>query len=106
MSAPPSLLSTIPEREWLQQVRDLAGLLGWAVYHTHLSLHSPEGFPDLVLARPPRLIFAELKREVGKPTAAQLAWLGTLSRCRSVETYLWRPSDLDYVRKVLARARP
>jgi hypothetical protein len=39
---------------------------GWRRYHTWLAKHSPAGFPDEVLVRPPRLVFAELKAEAGR----------------------------------------
>jgi hypothetical protein len=34
----------------------VAQLYGWAHYHTHDSRRSDEGWPDLVLCRPPRLV--------------------------------------------------
>ena len=39
------------EKELSQQVRQLASLKGYAVYHTFLSLYSDVGFPDLCLAK-------------------------------------------------------
>ena len=53
-----------------------------------------DGWPDLMLARPGRLIAAELKRETGELTEAQLAVLALL-RSAGVETYCWRPSSWD-----------
>ena len=54
------------------------------------------GFPDVVMAHPERgVIFAELKTDKGKTTAAQDAWLRALGP--HVECYLWRPSDLDSI---------
>lgn len=95
-------LPPISEKDWQRQVVDLAGFLGWEHYHPWLSIHSPRGWPDLALCRPPRLILAELKTERGKPTPAQEHWLEMLGRC-GVETYLWRPSDFEAVRDVLLR---
>lgn len=91
----------LTEKEWSRQVRELAELLGWAVYHPWLSIHSPRGWPDLALCRPPRLILAELKTEKGKVTPAQGRWLGLLAECPGVEAHLWRPSDLDAITGVL-----
>lgn len=89
------------------RTKGLAQQLGWLGYHTHRSDRSPAGFPDLVLVRGPRLIFAELKRQArsAKPTPAQEEWLdrlGVVERAvadanatvASVEVYLWRPEDL------------
>lgn len=67
---------------------------GWSVHWTWRSDHSPDGWPDLVLCRPPRLLIVELKREDKQPTPAQAAWLERLQLC-GVEVYVWRPSDLS-----------
>jgi hypothetical protein len=95
----PGLAAT--ERQWLDQVLDVARLFDWAHYHPWLSIHSPRGWPDLALVRPPRLVLAELKRQDGKPTPAQVRWLDLLGQCAGVEVYLWRPADLDDVLRIL-----
>lgn len=103
----------ISERNFQRQVLDLAGVLGWRVYHTWLSVRSAPGFPDLVLCRAEtdttgrpipgtgRLIFAELKSATGKPTPAQSEWLALLEAVPGVEAYLWRPHDLEGIARVL-----
>lgn len=95
------LIRAIPEKEWAQTVVQYARLNRWLVYFTWRSTHSPSGFPDLVLVRPPRLIVAELKKETGKPTAAQTAWLAALDAVPSIQTAIWRPSDWPTVRDTL-----
>jgi hypothetical protein len=85
------------EKQFQAQVVELAGVLRWATYHPWLSVHSPRGWPDLALCRPPRLVLAELKSEKGKVTPAQDQWLELLGRCPGVEVYVWRPSDWDAV---------
>lgn len=50
------------------------------------------GFPDLVLSRLNRLIFAELKTYEGRPSFEQIEWIGTLNLA-GAEVYLWRPQD-------------
>ncbi len=84
----------LTEASWQQQVTDLADILGWRWYHTHDSRRSPAGFPDLVLVnvRRGRTIFAELKTDRGKVSAAQQQWLDDLDAA-SQETYVWRPRD-------------
>ena len=82
---------------------ELARLLGWRVYHSRPAMYrsgrwatpliGDSGLPDLILCKPPRLIFAELKREKGKVSTAQQGWLDALSRCAGVEVYVWRPRD-------------
>ena len=93
------------EKHFLLQVRELARLENWLSYHTYRSTKSEPGFPDLVLVRPPRVIFAELKTEKGRVTPAQRLWLDVLGRSNEVETYLWRPSDWDRIVKTLKRER-
>ncbi len=99
---PTAPVPSVTEAQFLRQVIDLASILGWSNYHPWLSRFSPRGFPDLVLVRPPRLIFAELKSETGKVTADQERWLELLRGC-GVPAVGWRPSDLDAIAKDLAR---
>ena len=89
------------EAELLEQVKTVALTYGWRLYHTFDSRRSAAGFPDLVLARPPRVIFAELKRENGRLTIPQQMWGDYLEQCSGVEYYLWRPSDWDSILGVL-----
>ena len=51
------------------------------------------GFPDLVLVRATRAIFAELKSEKGRVSPAQEAWLDRLRAVPGIEVYVWRPTD-------------
>ncbi len=86
------------EAELQETVREIAKTTGWLYYHTYRSKRSPAGFPDVVLVRPPRVIFAELKSETGALTPDQLIWMVTLGRARPyVESYVWRPKDVDLI---------
>lgn len=76
---------------------------GWLCYHTHDSRRSAPGFPDLVLVRPPVVLFAELKSERGRPKPEQAAWLEALRASRSVEVGLWRPGDWRAIETMLCR---
>src|SRR5438132_14308233 len=92
------LLPTVTEKAFRQQVVDLAKLLGWSVYFTWQSKHSPAGFPDLVFCRASRIIFVELKSEAGKLTTAQKLWLADLAIVEQawpncVGVYVWYPHD-------------
>lgn len=104
-------LRAVTEAEFLAQVIDLARLLGWRVVHfrpawTGRGWRTPVqgdgvGFPDTLLVRGSRILAAELKREAGsRTTPDQLAWLAALSDA-GVETFLWRPSQLDEIAEVL-----
>ncbi|GBD17675.1 hypothetical protein HRbin27_00159 [bacterium HR27] len=92
----------ISEKAFSQLVVDLAHLLGWSVYRTWLSVRSPAGFPDLVLAKPGRpLILAELKSERGRLSPAQEQWLAVLRQVPGIAVFVWRPSDWDAIVAVL-----
>lgn len=105
-------------------VVEYAQIRQWAlVYHTHDSRRSPEGFPDLVLVRGERIVFAELKSQAGRTSPQQEAWLAGLRRVAVaaagmerervaygivdvaeppiVSVFLWRPSDWPSIEKEL-----
>jgi len=90
-------VTPMTEKEFLQQVRDLAKLCGWLTYHTYDSRRSPEGFPDLVLVRGNQMVFAELKSEKGSVRPEQRMWLDALEKVCNVEVYLWRPHNWDEI---------
>lgn len=106
LSARAMLDAAMPEAEWQAQVIEAAQRLGWRVYHTLDSRGSTPGFPDLVLCReaqgagrPARLVFAELKRERGRLSPTQTAWLAVLRQ--SAEAYCWFPHDWPEVERIL-----
>jgi hypothetical protein len=92
--------AAVSEREFQAAVMKVAHQLGWKFYHTHDSIGSQAGFPDLVMVRGERLIFAELKTESGKLSKEQKAWIGSLVRT-SAEVYEWRPSMMDEIIGIL-----
>lgn len=95
------LLRSITEADWQRTVAGVAELHGWWWYHNPDSRRSNAGWPDLALLRPPRLLFVELKREVGRVSKTQ-AWMMTmLSLVPGVECYVWRPSDEPTVKEIL-----
>lgn len=73
----------------------LARQLGYLAYHTHDSRRSQPGYPDLHLVSVKRgvSLFRELKRERGRISAAQQAWLVAL-RAAGADVGVWRPTDL------------
>ncbi len=103
-------LRDLTEKTWDLQLfgsrNGLATMLGWTLrYHTLRSQGSTSGFPDRILVRD-RLLAVELKTETGKVSDAQAEWLDGLAAA-NVETYLWRPGDLDEIGRILAsRGRP
>lgn len=102
--APATPLVELTEKQWQQQVVDLAKQLGWRrPYHTHDSRRSEPGFPDLTLVRD-RVIFLELKREKGRLTEPQKDWLRALDAA-GAEVYVARPRDLEDLARVLTTRR-
>lgn len=95
------------EAEFQSNVTQLAATLGWHIHHDRGDyrecIGGDAGFPDLVLARAGRVIFAELKSATGHLTPSQADWLTQLGSGQTVETYLWRPADIDEIAKLLSR---
>lgn len=95
----------LTEKQFSQQVVDLARLLGWKVYRTFNSRFSPAGYPDLTMVRGSYIKFAELKL-VGKiPSIPQECWLSALYQAglasAYIGAYLWTPDDWGYIVEVL-----
>lgn len=104
-----NLYHTISERTFTQHVIKLARVYKWRVAHFRpamtkrgrwvTAMSGDVGFPDLVLSRGNRLIFAELKAGKGRVTPEQKKWLDSLigaAQCR-----IWRPSDIDAIESEL-----
>lgn len=88
------------ERDWQNFVIARALNNGWTYYHAPDNKpdrngriqNIVKGFPDLVLVKDGRLVFAELKKELGRVTPEQTEWLAQLA-ATGAETYIWRPSQ-------------
>lgn len=96
-----ALDARITERDFQAHVLEMVRAFGWRAYHSWSSVNSQRGFPDLVLVRE-RVIFAELKREDGRTTLEQAAWLADLEAA-DAEVHVWRPGDREEIAHVLAR---
>lgn len=104
------------ETQFQQTVIDLAHLTGWRVAHFRgvrvqrkdgsIYYQTPvqadgTGFPDLVMARDDRTLYAEIKVTPNKPSAEQWEWLRALQANPSNEVYLWYPEDWEEIETVL-----
>jgi hypothetical protein len=104
------LLATVSERQFMEWVISTAHRNGWLCHHVHDSRKeewgTDAGFPDLVLARNGRVIFAELKVSGGRTTPSQREWMYALApeagNEGGVSVALWRPTDEAEIEKVLA----
>jgi hypothetical protein len=100
-------LAVAMEEATLQgHIVELADTLRYLVFHDVDSRKNRPGFPDLVMVRRGRLIFAELKQQGKRPTHDQDRWLAELRqvaeefiapqnrKCHPpLEVYVWRPMD-------------
>ena len=97
--------STLTEADFQNTVIEMAEWHKWRIYHVakvkgQLRSKTSVGFPDLVLSRPGRLVFAELKLEGEEPTDDQIIWHAFL-RSVGADVYVWRPADWLEIEKVL-----
>lgn len=103
------------EAQLQDRVVDLAKARGWRVAHFRPArtkdgswrtpVQGDKGFPDIVLARDGRVIFAELKSETGRLGEGQAEWLQNLEDGPDAHDHvlvrLWRPSDWPEITEVL-----
>lgn len=99
------------EGDFQTQVTDLAERRHWEWFHVYPSqVHGKfwrtatsgsmrDGWPDLVLVRGDRLIFAELKKQSGHTEPEQKRVLDLLGH--AAEVYVWRPSDINKIEALL-----
>lgn len=101
-----------PEGEFQDQVIKLARLFGWRVAHfrpakTSKGWRTPvsadgKGFPDLVMAKSPLKIVAELKTDKGKTSPDQDEWLEALGPTTDVcLVTVWRPRDWPAIEEAI-----
>ena len=101
------VLRTILEKDFSVAVVAFARAEGWEAHYERRSGHvgttgewrgsGPKGKPDLTLTRRGAVLLVELKREQGKPSPEQLAWLEALGE----HGRLWRPRDAEAIMKEL-----
>lgn len=102
----------VNEKALQNAVIELAKLYGWRVHHgrpaqmpsgkwaTPIQGHA--GFPDLVLVRPPDLLFIELKSAIGRTSPQQDEWLADLAAA-GAEVHVWRPRDITTIKERLKK---
>ena len=89
-----------PEQTFQREVQEFARANEWIDWHVLRSKGMRAGFPDLVLLRPPELIWVELKAPNGKVTTAQKEMHDMLRACGQT-IYVWKPEDWDEIVEVL-----
>lgn len=99
------------EASFMASVLDYAKLRGWRRAHFRPAQKKNggwitavqgdgAGFPDLVLVRGHRVIYAELKSERGKLSDEQARWIADLEAADQA-VFVWRPSDWADVERIL-----
>ena len=81
-------------------VEDVARTAGWLCYSVR---RADLGFPDLVLVKPPRVAFIELKTDAGRIRPEQQTWLDELELCDTVTSAVVRPKHVDALLDYLMR---
>ena len=89
------------EKQFQSWVVDVAKVHGWKVYHTYDSRRSEPGFPDLVMVRD-RVLFRELKTDIGRISPAQKEWGEALTQA-GADFAIWRPKDKKTIIEELTR---
>src|SRR5262252_8349183 len=89
------LIGDESEAHFMNRIRRRAKLLGWEDFHQQDSMGTRAGLPDLILVRPPRVIFAELKSEHGRLTRAQRHTLANLMGCPGGGDHIWEAQGKD-----------
>ena len=101
LTAQEQLARSMSEADLQKNVISLARAQGWLVAHFRPGMTKRgnwvtavqgdgAGFPDLVLVKD-RVIYVELKKELGKLTDVQDIWMSRLNHA-GADTYVWRPS--------------
>ena len=100
------------EADFQTWVIELAQRMGYKVAHFrggwskdgkryNTPVQGDPGFPDIVMAKVGRVIFAELKSDHhGKLSPEQVEW-GRVLSLTDAECYLWRPADREEITEVL-----
>ena len=106
------------EKDFQKQVIEVLHLYGYKVAHFTAAQNQRgqwrtpvaadgKGFPDIVAARQPsatrtaRVLFIELKTNVGRLSKEQQAWRADFVAA-GAEHYVWRPKDWDELTEVIA----
>lgn len=88
---------TLSEADLQRCVVEYATFRGWLTWHDYDSRRNQAGFPDLVMVKHGRVVFAELKSDKGRLRPEQHDWMSRLRRAGElsggVEAYVWRPAD-------------
>lgn len=87
---------------WMMDVIRMFQNQGWVTFHVYDSLFMEPGFPDLLLLKPPWVVYAETKRE-GEKLRPEQEFVIEQLLLAGQEVYVWMPSDAHQVIQVATR---
>jgi hypothetical protein len=90
----------VSEAEFQKKITQLCDFLRLTWHHETDSRRSKKGFPDLVIAGPNGVIFAELKTDTGRVTPEQNRWIEAL-RLGGAIAQVWRPRNWEAIEAIL-----
>jgi hypothetical protein len=90
----PAMVTAMTEKQLAKNIVSEARRWGWRAHYAWTSIHSPKGWLDLVLCKPPVILFCELRCERGKLTQEQSEWIACL-QAWGLDARVWRPGDLE-----------
>jgi len=94
-------VDTLTEKDFMQQIKDLAHVLGWWTFHPFDARRSRHGWPDLVLLRGQSALFREVKKSGAHLTGDQ-AYVLEMMLEAGLDAGAWWPEDWDtIIEKVL-----
>ena len=116
LAAKPDTLPAQSEADFQRMVVDMAHRLGWVTFSVRqaavhfgkgadrkdMAFVTSGGWPDLVLCKPPKLLFAELKSEKkgAKVSPEQEEWIAWLKGCNE-DVRVWSPRDWPEIEATL-----
>lgn len=92
MTIPQAAHLAMSEAELQTRITDLCDWLKLRWFHDTDSRRNNAGFPDLAIVGPGGFLFAELKKQTGRVSPDQRAWITALEAV-GIEIHVWRPSD-------------
>lgn len=101
LTASERLDRSVSEADLQSFVAEACARYKWLYHHAGDSRRSTPGLPDVIAVRGDRLIVAELKTQHGRVSDIQNLWLTELAKCPGVETFVWRPSDMNDILRTL-----
>ncbi len=79
-----------------------AQLHGWYWFHDTDSRRNNAGLPDLILIKPPRVLFVEVKGDGDRLRPEQAHVLDLLAECDTIASGVVGPDDLEAIQRRLA----